>query len=124
MKVEVSEEMVSEEEDRIIENYAQQLKMQGIELEKYYEMTKTSEVELRKMVRPEALKRVQTRFLLEEIVKKEKLEATDKEANDLLVDMAVKHQMEKDELEKIYGGLEPLKYEIKMRKAIDVLKTS
>ena len=122
MKVEVPDEMIDEEIDRIIENYQQQLKMQGIELEKYYEMTKTSEEDLRKMVRAEALKRVQTRFVLEEVIKKEKIEASDKEVNDLVEDMANKHQKDKKEIEELYGGIEPLRYEIKMRKAIDILK--
>ncbi len=122
MEVEVPDTMVKDEIERMLETYGQQLKMQGIQLEDYFKMTNTKEEDLKKMMQPEALKRVQTRLLLEEIVKKENLEADEQEAEKLLSEMAEKHQTDKDELLKMYGGLEPLKYELRMRKAIDIIK--
>lgn len=123
MEVEVPEGMITDETDRMIDTYAQQLQMQGIKLEDYYKMTNTKEEDIKKMMLPEAEKRVKTRLLLEEIVNLEKLESTDKEAQDLLEELSTKYNTDKAEIEKMYGGLEPLKYEIKMRKAIDILKS-
>ncbi len=123
MEVEVPEGMITDETDRMIDTYAQQLQMQGIKLEDYYKMTNTKEEDIKKMMLPEAEKRVKTRLLLEEIVNLEKLESTDKEAQELLEELSVKYNTDKAEIEKMYGGLEPLKYEIKMRKAIDILKS-
>ncbi len=121
-EVEVPDAMINDEVERMLETYGQQLKMQGIKLEDYFQMTNTKKEDLEKMMQPEAMKRVQTRLLLEEIIKKENIETDEKQAHELLVEMADKYQMDKDELLKMYGGLEPLKYELKMRKAIDILK--
>ncbi len=122
MEVEIPEQMVTDEVNRMLQHYSQQLQMQGIKLEDYYKMTNTKEEDLRQMLQPESEKRVKTRLLLEEIVKKENIETTEEEAQKLLDDLAAQHQTEKEELLKMYGGIEPVKYELKMRKAIDIIK--
>ena len=122
MEVEVPEQMITDETDRMLQHYSQQLQMQGIQLEDYYKMTNTTEDDLRKMLQPESEKRVKTRLLLEEVAKQEQLEATEEEAHKLLDELASQHQTDKEELLKMYGGIEPVKYELKMRKAIDVIK--
>ena len=71
---------------------------------------------------PEALRRVKNRYLLEAVIKEEKLSVSDKDAKKELKDMAVKYNMTEEEVEKAIGGLEMLKYDMTMRKAIDVIK--
>ncbi len=122
LTIEIPEAMVNDEVERMLQHYEQQLKMQGIGLEDYFKMTNTKEEDLRQMMKPESEKRVKIRFLLEEIMKKEGITASDEEAEKLLAEMAEKHQTDKDELLKMYGGMEPIKYELKMRQAIDILK--
>ena len=70
----------------------------------------------------DAKARVTYRLILEEIVKVEKLEVSDKEAEKEAEELAKKYQMKKDEFVKTFGGLEMIKYDLSMRKAIDVLK--
>ena len=69
-EVEIPEEMVEHEITHMVENFENQLKMQGISLEVFYEMTKSDEKALREQMKDEASKRVKYSFILEEIQNK------------------------------------------------------
>ena len=120
--VDVPEELVNEEIDRMIKQYEQNLKMQGVTLEMFYQFTNSDEQALRDQMREEALKRVQYRFILEEIAILEKIEISDEDADKEAEELSKKYNMTKEELLKQFGGIEMIKYNMQMEKAIDVLK--
>ena len=120
--VEVPHELIHEELDRMVEQYAERLKMQGITLEQFYKFTNSSEDALKAQMHEEAEKRVKLRFAIDEIIELEKIDATDEEANKDAEEKAKKHGMDKDEYIKAFGGLEMLKYDIKVQKVLDILK--
>ena len=120
--VELPEELVHEEAHRMVHNYEEQLKMQGITLDMFYEFTHSDEHALIQQMTPEAEKRVKYRFILEEIVNLEKIEVSDKEADEHAEEIAKQYNMKKEDLLKEYGGLENLKYDMKIQKALDVIK--
>lgn len=120
--VEVPHELIHEELDRMVEQYAERLKMQGITLEQFYKFTNSSEEALKTQMHEEAEKRVKLRFAIDEIIELEKIDATDEEANHDAEEKAKKHGMDKDEYIKAFGGLEMLKYDIKVQKVLDILK--
>ncbi len=120
--VEVPHELIHEELDRMVEQYAERLKMQGITLEQFYKFTNSSEDALKAQMHEEAEKRVKLRFAIDEIIELEKIDATDEEANRDAEEKAKKHGMDKDEYIKAFGGLEMLKYDIKVQKVLDILK--
>ena len=120
--VEVPHELIHEELDRMVEQYAEKLKMQGITLEQFYKFTNSSEEALKAQMHEEAEKRVKLRFAIDEIIELEKIDATDEEANRDAEEKAKKHGMDKDEYIKAFGGLEMLKYDIKVQKVLDILK--
>ena len=120
--VEVPHELIHEELDRMVEQYAERLKMQGITLEQFYKFTNSSEEALKAQMHEEAEKRVKLRFAIDEIIELEKIDATDEEANQDAEEKAKKHGMDKDEYIKAFGGLEMLKYDIKVQKVLDILK--
>lgn len=120
--VEVPHELIHEELDRMVEQYAERLKMQGITLEQFYKFTNSSEEALKAQMHEEAEKRVKLRFAIDEIIELEKIDATDEEANRDAEEKAKKHNMDKDEYIKAFGGLEMLKYDIKVQKVLDILK--
>ena len=96
--------------------------MQGITLEMFYQFTNSDEQALRDQMKEEATKRVTYRLMLEEIANKENIEVTDEQAETEAATLATKYQMDKDEFLKLFGGLEMVKYDLKMRQAIEVLK--
>ena len=122
MEVDVPDAMVNDETDRMIRQYEENLRMQGITLEQFYQFTNSDEQALKDQMREEALKRVKERLLLEEIKKAEKIEVTDEDADKEADTLAEKYQMKKDEFLNLFGGIEMVKYDLEMRKALDVLK--
>ena len=122
MEVDVPDAMVNDETDRMIRQYEENLRMQGITLEQFYQFTNSDEQALKDQMSEEALKRVKERLLLEEIKKAEKIEVTDEEADKEADTLAEKYQMKKEEFLNLFGGIEMVKYDLEMRKALDVLK--
>ena len=122
MTVDVPEAMVTEEVDRMLRQYEENLKMQGITLEQFYQFTNSDEAALKDQMKEEALKRVKERLLLEAIKEQEKIEATEEEVEKEADSLAVKYNMKKDEFLKLFCGLEMVKYDLEMRKTIEFLK--
>ena len=122
MEVEVPHAMIHEEIDRMLRQYEENLKMQGITLEQFFKFTNSDEAALKDQMHPEAEKRVKERLLLEAIKEKENITITDEEAQAEAEDLAVKYNMKKDEFLKLFGGIEMVKYDKEMRKTIEFLK--
>ena len=122
MEVDIPEAMIKDELDRMIKQYEENLKMQGITLEQFFKFTNSDENALKDQMNPEALKRIKERLLLEEIKKAEKIEVTEAEAIKEAEDLAKKYNMEKEEFLNLFGGIEMVKYDLEMRKALEVLK--
>ena len=122
MKVEVPDVMVNEEVDRMLGQYEENLKMQGLTLEQFYQFTNSDESALKEQMKEEALNRVKSRLLLEEIAKVEKIEVSDSEADEEAKKLAEKYGMKVDEFLAAFGGIDMIKYDSKMRQAIEILK--
>ena len=122
MEVDIPEAMINEELDRMIRQYEENLKMQGLTLQQFYQFTNSDETALKDQMREEAEKRVASRLLLEAIKVEEKIEIADDEAKKEAEELAKKYNMEKDEFLKLFGGIEMVKYDMEMRRAIEILK--
>ena len=122
VEVDIPDVMISEEQDRILRQYEENLKMQGLTLEQFYQFTNSDEAALREQMKGEATKRVTYRLMLEAIAKAEKIEITDEKANEEAETLAKRYQMPVDEFLKAFGGIEMIKYDLEMRGAIDALK--
>ena len=122
MKISINDEIIHEEIHRMIKQYSEQLKMQGMDLNTYYQVTNTSEDDLHKQMKPEAEKRIKYRYLLEAIAEKEKIDFTDKEVDAKAKEMADNYGITVEELIKAYGSLEIVKYDMRMHKALEILK--
>ena len=122
MKVDINEEIIDDEVHRMIDQYSQQLQMQGMNIEDYYKMTGTKEEDLHKMMAPEAEKRVKYRYLLEGIADAETLKFTEEEIKARAEEMASQFGVSVEELVKIYGSMDIIEYDLKMHKALEILK--
>ena len=122
VEVDIPEEMVNEEINRLMGRFEEQMKMQGVSLDLYYQFTNSDEAALRSQMEKEAFNNVLYRLMLDEIMKKEKIEVTDKEAEEEAKKLADKYQMKKDEFLKQFGGIELIKYDLEIRKTVDLLK--
>lgn len=121
-KVDIPEQMIHEEAHRMVHQYEEHLRMQGITLEQFFQFTNSNEQALMDQMHDEAKNRVLYRLVLEAIVKAEKIEVSDEEANKEAEELANKYQMTKDEFLNAFGGLEMIKYDLTMKAAVDVIK--
>ena len=122
MKVDINDEIIDDEVHRMMHQYEDQLKMQGMDLEKYYQITGQSHDDLHKLMTPEATKRIKYRYLIEEIAEKEKIEFTDKEVEKQAKEMADNYGISVDELIKAYGSLDIVRYDMTMHRALEIIK--
>ena len=121
-KVEIPEQMIHEEAHRMVHQYEEHLRMQGITLEQFFQFTNSNEQALMDQMHDEAKNRVLYRLVLEAIVKEEKIEVSEEEANKEAEELSKKYQMSKDEFLNAFGGLDMIKYDLTMKAAVDVLK--
>ena len=122
MEIEIDEEIVDAEVHYMYEDFLQKLKMQGITEELYLKYANTTKEKIEESMKEEANKRVKYRYLLKEIIKKEKIKVSDKEAEKEIEDMAKHYNVDKEEVLKEIGNVEYLKNDMAMKKALDVLK--
>ena len=122
VEVDIPEPMVDEEVNRLLKRFEEQMKMQGISLDLYYQFTNSNEEALKSQMEKEAYSNVLYRLMLEEIMNLEKIEVSSEEAEKEAEELAKKYQMEKDEFLAQFGGIEMIQYDLEMRKAIELLK--
>lgn len=122
VEVDIPEEMVNEEVERLFKRAEQQMAMQGISLDLYYQVTKSTEKDLKDQLEKEAYQNVLYRLMLEEIMNMEKIEVTESEAMEEAKRLAERYQMELEQFLNEFGGIEMVQYDQEMRKTIELLK--
>jgi len=120
-EVEIPEVMVTNEVNRMLQEFEQRLQMQGMNLELYFQFSGQDENALREQMKEEAVNRVRVNLTLEAIAKAENLEVTDEDVNAELENMAGMYNMTVDSIKQALGGLEGIQSDLKLKKAVDFL---
>ncbi len=122
-EIDVPETMVNDETERMVEQFAEHLSMQGINIEQFYQYTNSSKDALKEQYKEEALKRIKYRLILEQVIKAEKIKITDKDVDKEVEELAKKYNMTKEEVKKQYGdNLDYIKYDLEVKKAFEAIK--
>lgn len=124
MTIELNKEILDDEVHRMIHQFEDQLKMQGLTLEQYAQFTGITHEKLHEQMEPEATKRVKYRYLLEEVAEVEKIDFKDEEVEKKATEMAENYGITKEELLQAYGSIEVVKYDMKMREAMEIIRAS
>ena len=124
MKIDIEDEMIDYETNAMYDNFMNNMKKQGIDEELYYKYSGTSKDEILKNMHNEASRRLKYRYLLNEIVKIEKIKATDKEAESKIKELSKQYSVTRQEVIEELGSIEAVKYEIMINKAIEVIKSN
>ena len=119
--IDVPDVMVEEEIDSSLQQFDQQLRVQGMDLATYVQYMGEDMNKFRESIREDAFKKTKTRMLVAKIVDQEEFDVTDEEIREYLEDMAKQYSMEVDKLIEAIGpqNVETLGGDIKMRKAVD-----
>lgn len=119
----IPQAMLDEDTNRQMQQYLAGMQQQGINPKMYFQITGTTEDDLKKQFSGDAAKRVKTNLVLEEIVKDAKLTASDDEIKDEIADLAKQFGMEKDAVEKSLSK-DMLSHDIEIKKAVDLIADS
>lgn len=121
--MEIPDAMVDTQKRQMAEDFAQRLKMQGLSLEQYFQFTGLNPNTFMENLGPQALKRIQSRLVLEAVVKAENITVSEEEIDKELAEMASAYQMEVDKLKELIGEKEKeqIVMDMAVQKAIDLV---
>ena len=122
-QMEIPDAMLETQQRQLLENFAQRIQAQGITLEQYMQFTGLTAQTMMEQLKPEALKRIQSRLVLEAVAAAEKMEATEEDFEAEVKSMAEAYQMEADKVKELLGeqGAKQVKEDICVRKAADFI---
>lgn len=104
--MEIPDAMVDTQARQMMDEFAQRIQSQGLTMEQYFQFTGTDSDKMLEEMKPQALKRIQTRLVLEAVVKAENIEISDEKLDEELVKMAEAYKMEVDKLKEFMGDAE------------------
>ena len=122
--MEIPDAMIDTQTRQMAEEYAQRLQMQGLSLEQYFKFTGMNANSFMENLKPQALKRIQCRLVLEAVVKAENITVSDEEYEKELDTMAQNYRMEKEKLAELISEKEKeqIKMDIAVQKAVDFVR--
>lgn len=121
LTVEINPEIIEEEVKRELNRITQSMQQQGLTLDLYLTYIGKSKEDFEKELEPQAIKNIKARYLLEEVAKAEDIKVTDKEVEKHAEEEAEKYGVEKAEFLSYVGGLDVVKFDLRMKKAIEIL---
>lgn len=121
--MEIPEAMIETQTRQMADEFAQRLQMQGLSVEQYFQFTGMNVQKLLEEMKPQALERINTRLVLEAIVKAENITVSDEELEKEMADMATSYQMELDKLKELISDKEKeqISMDMAVQKAVDVV---
>ena len=105
-EIEIPEAMLKAQQEQIVDEFAQRLQSQGLNIDQYFSYMGTNREKMMDEVKDQADKRIRTRLVLEEIVKAENIEATDEDFETELTKLAEAYGTDLDTVKKIFEGRE------------------
>ena len=122
-KMDIPEAMIEFQCETMIDEFAQRIVQNGISFEQYLQFTGTDVNGLKEQVRPEAVKRIQSSLVLEQIAKEENIEVSDADIDAEIEKMAAAYGMEADKLKEYMGEAEKnsMKSDLAITKAVELI---
>ncbi len=120
-KMEIPDAMLETQQRQMVEDFAQRLSMQGLTLEQYYQFTGLDHDKMLEQVKPTALKRIQSRLVLEAVAEAEYMTTDDADYDKEVTRLAEIYQMEEDKVREMLGEREKkeLMRDVVVKKAVD-----
>ena len=120
---EIPQPMIDTQTTQMVEDFAQRIQSQGITLEQYFQFTGLTAEKMMEDMKPQAIKRIETRLVLEAIAKAENIEITDEKVDEELAKMAESYKMEVEKLKEFMGENEKkqMKEDLAVQEAVTFL---
>lgn len=105
-QMEIPDAMLDTQAAQMVDNFARRLSAQGMSMEQYMQYTGQNAAALQEQMKPQALKQIQTRLVLEKVAQVENIQISDERLEEEFEKMAKMYGMEKDKLKEILGDAE------------------
>ena len=121
--MEIPEAMIDTQVKQMAQEFAQRMQSQGLSMEQYFQFTGLTAEKMMEELKPQAVKRIETRLVLEAIAKAENIEISDEKFDEELAKMAEMYQMEVDKLKEYMGESEKeqMKADMAVQEAVTLL---
>ena len=121
--MEIPDAMVEMQQEQMVDEFDQRLSYQGLKLEQYLQFTGMDMDAFKEQCKPEALRRIESRLVLEAIADAEAIEVSAEDVDKELENMASMYQMELEKLKEVIGEHETdsIKKDIAIQKAVDLV---
>lgn len=119
--MDIPDAMLETQQRQMVQDYAQRLQSQGLSMEQYMQFTGMTPQMLLEQVKPQALKRIQSRLVLEAVAAAENVEASEEDFEEEVRKMGESYKMEADKVKELLGeeGKKQVLQDIRVRKAVD-----
>ena len=122
-QMEIPEAMIQTQTRQMAEDFSRRMQSQGLSMEQYFQFTGLTAEKMMEDMKPQALKRIQTRLVLEKVAEVENIQPSEEEVNEEISKMAEMYKMEADKLKELLGEreLEQMKKDMAVQKAVTLL---
>jgi trigger factor len=122
-QMDIPDAMIDTQVRQMADDFAQRIQSQGLTVEQYFQFTGTNSEQLFEQMRPQALKTIQVRLVLEAIVKAENIVIADEDFEKEIAQMAENYKMEADKLKELIGEKEKeqIIMDMAVQKAVDLI---
>lgn len=120
-RMDIPQAMIETQQRQMVQDYAQRMQSQGVSMEQYMQFTGMTNKMLLEQVKPQVMKRIQSRLVLEAVVAAENIQVTEEEIEQELKTMGEVYQMEADKVEELLGenGRKQVADDLKVKKAME-----
>lgn len=122
-QMDIPQAMLHEQIHQLMDDFSRRIQSQGLTLEQYMQFTGMDSEKLHEQMEPQALKRIQTRLVLEKIAEVEAIQVTDAKVDEEVAKMAEMYKMEADKLKELLGDYEKeqMKKDIAVQEAVTLI---
>lgn len=122
-EMEIPKAMIETQVRQMADDFAQRIQSQGLSMEQYFQFTGMTAEKMLEELRPQAIKRIETRLVLEAIAKAENIEISDEKIDEEVAKMAESYKMEVDKLKEFMGENEKnqMKEDMAVQEAVTFL---
>lgn len=121
--MEIPDAMIDTQVSQMIEDFARRIQSQGLTMEQYLQFTGMTPAALQEQMKPQALKRIQSRLVLEKIAEVENIQISDEKLDEEIAQMAEMYKMEVEKLKEVLGDAEKeqMKKDLAVQEAVTLI---
>ena len=122
-EMDIPEPMVQSQISQLMNDFIRRMQAQGLSIDQYYQFTGLDQAKIQEQMRPQALKRIQSRLVLEKGAEVENIEISDEKVDEEIAKMAEMYKMEADKLKEVMGDYEKeqIKKDLAVQEAVTLV---